>query len=169
MDEAVVDAWRRLETAITRIISVIIRSISGKDLANKNDSALEVQPVPINTETLSWFEAVCSDQITCKPCLQFLTLVRNNVVVWWNKCTTWTVQAELESTVSACGEAKTNIKQKERKVGVMRMPTDALTSVIQPFTHGLGHIKGQPLALRLRPDHPAVDVPLCWGGKIFVS
>lgn len=114
-------------------------------------------------------ELACSDQITCKPCLQFLTLVRNNVVVWWNKCTTWTVQAELESTVSACGEAKTKIKQKERKVGVMRMPTDALTSVIKPFTHGLGHIKGQPLALRLCPDHPAVDVPLRRGGKIFVS
>lgn len=49
------------------------------------------------------------------------------------------------------------------------MLPDALTSVIQPFAHGLGHVKGQPLALRLCPDHLAVDISLCWRGKVFVS
>lgn len=79
------------------------------------------------------------------------------------------MQAELESAVSACGEAKSNIKQEQRNLGVMEVLPDALTSVIQPFAHSLGHVKGQPLALRLCPDHLAVDISLCRRGKVFVS
>lgn len=57
----------------------------------------------------------------------------------------------------------------QRAAATVPTLADALTSVIQPFAHGLGHVEGQPLALRLCPDHLAVDVPLCGGGEVFVS
>lgn len=44
--------------------------------------------------------------LTCKACFQLLTLVGNNVVIWWHKGAAWTVQADLETTVSVCGERK---------------------------------------------------------------
>lgn len=49
---------------------------------------------------------ICFNQITCKPCLQLLTLVGNDIVIWWYKGAAWAVQTDLQSTVSICGEAK---------------------------------------------------------------
>ena len=96
------------------------------------------------------------------------------------------MQAYLESIVPVCGEREREnnsqneilLLQRNKTTTSHRFPfflslpemlAPRLTSVIQPFADGLCHVEREPLPLRPRAHHLAVDVALRGGRQVLVT